>query len=419
MKPFQAERFYYGWIVVLACLIIMVSIFGIRYSYGVFFKSLEQGFGWSRALTSGIFSAYMLLCCLFAVCGGWALDRYGPRFVLIIMGMFTGSGLLLSSQADSLWKLFVSYSFLLAIGTGPTYAVIMATVSRWFLRRRGTALAIVGAGIGLGILIMNPVAAHLVSSYGWQSAYFIVGLIALFTIIPCAFLLKKSPDATEGYAAGEGLFQESDGGSEDFSLLQAARGKNFWLFIFIWFLYSFCLHLVLTHLVPYAIDLAVPAIKAAGLLTILGGSSALGRLFMGRLSDSMGRKWTSTLSALFMAVAMLLLKGASQFQMLQLFAAIFGFFYGALDPPIVALIGEVFGLRHIGVIMGVLVTAWSAGAAAGPSLGGYLFDITGNYSIAFLFGMGSMLILSALCLSLTLPARSVPQDGKTAFESAD
>jgi MFS family permease len=93
--------------------------------------------------------------------------------------------------------------------------------------------------------------------------------------------------------------------------------------------------------------------------------------------------------------------------MLQLFAVIFGFFYGALDPPVVALIGEVFGLRHIGVIMGVLVTAWSAGAAAGPSLAGYLFDITGNYFFAFLIGMVSMLMLSASCLSLRMPARPV------------
>jgi len=391
----------------MASLVIMASVFGIRYSYGVFFKSLEQNFGWSRALTSGVFSANMLICSLVAVFGGWAVDRYGPRLVLIIMGLFATSGLLLSSQADSLWKLFVSYSLLLAIGTGPAYAVTMATVSRWFVRRRGTAVSIVGAGIGLGILIMNPVSAYFVSGYGWRSAYFAVGLIALLTIIPCALLLKKSPDATEVSAAEEGLFVGSEGESEDFSLFQAAKRKDFWAFIFIWFLYSFNLHLVLTHLVPYAIDLAVPTIKAAALLTLLGGSSIVGRLVMGRLSDSVGRKLTSTLSALFMAAAMLLLSGTPHLQMLELFAVIFGFFYGALDPPLAALIGELFGLRHIGVIMGILVTAWSAGAAVGPSLAGYLFDITGSYFFAFLVGMVSMLMLSALCLSLRMPAKPV------------
>jgi len=391
--------------VVLASLVIMVSIFGIRYSYGVFFKSLEQDFGWSRALTSGVFSTYMLLCCLFAICGGWALDRYGPRMVLIIMGLFTSSSLLLSSQADSLWKLFLSYSLLLAIGTGPTYAVIMATLSRWFIKRRGTAMAIVGAGIGLGMLIMNPVAAYLILNFGWQSAYFALGLIALVTLVPSAFLLKKAPDLKETSAAKEGAFIGFERESEDFSLLQALRRKNFWLIFFIWFLYSFCIHLVLTHLVPCAIDLAIPMIRAASLLTLLGGSNMIGRLVMGRISDSVDRKWTAIFCAFVMAAAMWLLTRASHFQMLQFFAVIYGFSLGGFDPPVTALIGEAFGLRHIGVIMGVLVTAWSAGAAAGPTLGGYVFDVTGNYYLAFITGIVSMLMLPPLCLSITLPKK--------------
>lgn len=402
VETVKKERLYYGWIVVVAGFVIMATSFGIRYTYGVFFKSLEQNFGWTRTLTSGVFSFYMLFCALFAVCGGWALDRYGPRMVLVIMGLFISSSLFLSSQADSLWKLFVSYSLLLAIGTGPTYAVVMATVSRWFVRRRGTALAIVGAGIGVGILIMNPVAAYLVSRYGWQTAYFIIGLIALLTIIPCSLLIKRTPNETEGSPAAKELGAQSGEKAEDFSLIEAAKSKNFWLFFFIWFLYSVCVHLVLTHLVPYAIDLGVPTFSAAGIVTLLGGSSIVGRLAIGRVSDSIGRKGAATLSALLMAGAMLLLSGASNLRMLQLFAVIFGFFYGALDPPILAFIGEVFGMRHIGVIMGILVTSWSAGAALGPSLGGYLFDTTGSYFSAFLAGMVMNLVVSVLCLLVTV-----------------
>ncbi|MCJ7595752.1 MAG: MFS transporter [Desulfobacterales bacterium] len=402
---FGKGRVYYGWIVVLASLIMMASIFGSRYSYGVFFKSLEHDFGWSRALTSGVFSAHMLLCSIFAICGGWALDRYGPRFVLLIMSLFTTSSFLLSSRADSLWELFFSYSLLLAIGTAPTYAVIMGTMSRWFLKRRATAMAIVGSGIGLGILIMNPVAAYFVLGYGWRFAFFVVGIIAFITLVPAALLFKKAPDSKDAYASGQGLFMDSERKSKDFSLLEAVRDKNFWLIFFIWFLYSFCLHLVLTHLVPHATDLAFPMIKAASLLTLLGGSSILGRLVVGRLSDSLDRKWASIFSALVMAAAMLLLSRASHFQWLQIFAVIYGFFYGGFDPPVTALIGEVFGLRHIGVIMGLLSTAWNGGAAAGPALAGYLFDTTGNYLLAFLIGTASLLILPALCFSMTLPKK--------------
>ena len=118
------DRLYYGWIVVATCLFVGIISYGIRYSYGVFFKSLEQDFGWSRALTSVVFSGYMLLCCLFAILGGWALDRYGPRIVVGLMGLFVGLSLLLASQASVLWHLFLSYSLLLAAGTGSTFTII-------------------------------------------------------------------------------------------------------------------------------------------------------------------------------------------------------------------------------------------------------------------------------------------------------
>jgi len=155
-------QFFYGWVVVASCLVISTVIFGIRYSFGVFFKELEQDFEWTRAATSGLFSTYMILAALFGVLGGWALDRYGPKVVILIMGTFTGVSLLVTSLADHAWQLYLSYGFLLALGTGATYTIVMSTGSRWFSRRRGTALGIIGVGGGLGTMAMVPLAAYLV-----------------------------------------------------------------------------------------------------------------------------------------------------------------------------------------------------------------------------------------------------------------
>lgn len=409
MNKVKKGGLYYGWIVVAACLFIGVISFGIRYSYGVFFKSLEQDFGWSRALTSGVFSGYMLLCCVFAILGGWVLDRYGPRVVIILMGFLTGLSLLLTSYANSLWHLFISYSLLLAIGTGPTYTVTMATASRWFVKKRGLAVAIVGSGSGLGMLVMTPIAAHLISVYSWQTAFLILGLIAFFTISPSALLLRKSPAmvatlpddekmVTSNLAASQ---EKSSNQPEDFSLLQAAKTKNYWLVFFVWLLYSLCLHLVLTHLVPHATDLGISSMKAAAILTLLGGTSIPGRLLMGRVSDIIGRKQAGIISALFMAGAMFLLMGGQNLLTLYLFGVIFGLSYGAIDPPVVAIVGDIFGLRHIGVILGGLVVGWSAGAAIGPALAGYIFDVSGNYVFAFLVGAVAMLIVAGLIFSVT------------------
>jgi MFS family permease len=279
----------------------------------------------------------------------------------------------------------------------------MATASRWFVRRRGFALAIVGSGAGLGIIIMSPLAAYLISEYGWRTAYLVLGLIALFTIVPCGLFLRKAPEAAKNANFEKRL---SDEGSEDFSLLQAIKGKDFWLLFFVWVMYSFCIHLVLTHVVPHATDLGMTTIKAAAIVTLLGSTSIIGRLVMGRVSDSIGRKRAATMSALCMAGAMLLVTVASDAWMLYLFGVLFGLSYGGVDPPIAALIGDVCGLRHIGMIMGVMVIGWSAGAAAGPALAGYLFDMTHNYVLAFLSGMVAMVIAAFLTLLVIRPGRA-------------
>jgi MFS family permease len=413
----KQSRLYRGWIVVAACLLISVVTFGIRYSYGIFFKSLEADFGWSRGLTSGVYSGYALLCSVFAVLGGWSLDRYGPRRVMVLTGFFTGLSLLLSSYANSLWHLFFTYSLLLAAGTGATYTITMTIASGWFARRRGLALGIVGSGAGVGIIVMMPIASYLVTVYGWQGAYFMMGLAALVIAIPSALLLSRVSGALP---AGEQLVPSHPvtlgaqpvNDPEDFSVFQAVRTGNFWLLFFIWFLYSFCLHLVLTHLAPHITDLGISAMTAASILSLLGGTSIPGRIFMGRVSDTIGRKQAAIISALLMAGAMVLFAWGSTLPLLYLAGAIFGLFYGGIDPPVVALIGDVFGLRHMGVILGVLIVGWSAGAAAGPTLGGYVFDVQGDYFVAFLAGAAAMTLAAAFIILVRRPPGVYEQLGR-------
>ncbi|MFC1968632.1 MFS transporter, partial [Chloroflexota bacterium] len=165
----RKERLLYGWVVIAGCFIILTTAMATRYSFGVFFRALEEDFGLTRAATSGIFSVHMLLCPAVAVLGGWALDRYGPRVVVLITGFLTGLSLLLASQAGNVWHLYISYSLLLALGTGAIFSLLMATASRWFIRKRGMAVGIVGSGAGAAVVVSAPIAAYLISSYGWRT----------------------------------------------------------------------------------------------------------------------------------------------------------------------------------------------------------------------------------------------------------
>jgi len=320
------------------------------------------------------------------------------------MGLFTGLSLLLTSQTNASWQLFISYGLLLAIGTGATYTVVMSTTSRWFEKKRGLALGIVGTGGGLGIVVMAPLATYLISNFAWRMSFIVMGLIALFFLVSLSMLLKKDPH--EIGALPDGLKPDSgemgvrdkrdDAQPVSFSLSQAFRTRSFWFLGIIWLLWSLCLHLVLTHLVPHATDIGISAMKAAVALSLIGGVSIPARLLVGWASDRIGRKVSAVICALLQAGAMVWLLWSQDLWMFYLFAVIFGFGYGGLDPPITALIGDIFGVRNIGIIMGALIIGWALGAAIGPIIGGLIFDVSNSYSMAFLTGALAMLVASLL-----------------------
>jgi len=383
---------YYPWIVVAALFMIGFVAIGIRFSFGVFFKSLQEYFVWSRAATSAVFSVSMGLSALFVILGGWALDRYGARKVCALSGFFVGLSLLLTSRVTASWQLFLTYSLFFALGTAPIYVISVSTVSRWFTKRRGLALGIVTCGSAVGMMVVSPISAYLITRYDWQNSYLILSIVAFLVMIPCALLLKKPPAMiTTPPDTAEKHYDDP----VELTLRQAIKSRNFWLLIFILFLLSSCSYAVVTHVVPYAIDLGISPIEAASLLSIIGAGSILGRLVMGRVIDSMGSKRGMLIASLLICTTMLWLLSSSNLRMLFAFTIAFGFAFGATAPLTATLIGECFGLRHIGLIMGVIEIGWESGSAFGPAFAGYVFDIGGSYSVAFLGGGVAALLAAA------------------------
>ena len=388
---------FYGWVVVVAFFIIGITLYGIHFSFGLFFKSIQSEFDLTRTITSAITSANLLLAGIFSFAAGWILDKYGPKTVVLLMGLFAGLSLLLTSQTHSLWQMFITYSVLLSIGTGALYVVPTSTLSRWFNKKRGLALGIAGSGSGLGILVMAPFATYLISTFEWRMAYIVVGLIAWLVVIPLSLLLKKDPfdiGALPDGIKSHSQYIESEEMShhpDSLSLLRIIGTRSFWLILFIWLLFAACLLLILIHLVPHATDIGFSASEAAGVVSLMGGSAIAGRVPMGIASDRIGRKVTPFICTLLMAGAMLWLTLSKDLWMLYLFALVFGLAYGGLSTSSGALIGNVFGLSNIGAIFGILEVGFGIGAAVGPAIGGIIFDTTNSYTTAFLIGAFSML----------------------------
>ena len=407
------DRVYYGWILITAFLVFATLSYGTRYTFGVFLKSLGSEFELSRAATSGIFSAYALLSIIFAITCGWALDRYGPRLVIFPMGLFTGLSLVLTSQATAVWQLYITYSLLLGIGTGASYPMMMATISRWFDKKRGLAMGIASSGVGLGTLVLAPFASYLIINFDWRTAYMVLGVIAGILMMSSSLLLRKDP--AEMGLLPDGLKTDSaepdksnnndDAQPAGLSLLQAMRTKSFWFIEVIFIFWGVGLNLVLTHIVPHATDVGISAITAAGVLSLIGGMNIVGRLTMGWVSDRIGRKWSAIISVLMKSCALLLLLRSRELWLFYLFAVIYGFGYGGFLPSFFSLIGDIFGLGNIGLIMGTLDIGWGIGSAIGPPLGGYVFDVTQSYFIAFII---AALTLVGIALFVSrLPERKI------------
>ena len=392
---------YYGWIVVIALLISSTILYGTVQSFGVFFKSIENAYNLTRTMTSAVVSINWFISGAAAFITGRALDKYGPKTVVFLMGLFTGLSLILTGQTNSPWQLFITYGLLLPFGTGAVYVVLTSAVSRWFDKRRGLALGVTGAGSGLGTIIMVPLTTYLVTQLDWRTAYVILGLIALAVIIPFSRLLRREPSEVRGSNEIKLNLQYSESeyknaNQKNFSLSQVISTRDFWLILFIWMLFGSCLLFIFTHLVPHITDIGFSPIEAAGVLSVFGVASITGRVLIGAVADRIGRKLTSVVAILLQAGAMFWLVGSQELWMFYVFAVIFGCAYSGFSASMGALIGDVFGLARIGSIFGVLEIGFSIGAAAGPAIGGLIFDHSGSYFTAFLVLGFSMLIISLL-----------------------
>ena len=403
------DRVFYGWIIVAATMISICGLFGVRFSFGVFFKSLQGEFELTRAATSSIFSTYMILAAVFGVVTGWALDKYGPKLVVSLMGFFTGLSLVITSQATSSWQLFLSYSLLLSIGTSGTMAAFIPVISRWFDKKRGIAIGIATSGTGLGTLIIAPTSAYLISSMDWRTAYLVLGLAVWVIVISAAMLLKRDPREIGGLPDGvKSIASTTDSANNEvdaqligFSFRQALRTRQFWFVFGTWLSFATCLSLIMTHVVPYVTDTGISLEKAATVISLIGAFQIISRLAVGRISDIAGRKIPGVACTLIGLCALICLIWSRELWMFYTFAVIFGIAYGGIGVINLSLAGDIFGRRNLGTIMGTLEVAFSAGSAIGSFLGGYIFDITESYVMAFAIGAATILVLALLYIAIT------------------
>ena len=377
--------------------------YGAQYSFGVFFSALLEEFGWSRASLAGAFSLYAAAYCVFGFPAGRLTDRWGPRVVIAFGGLFLGAALAGMALVTRLWQPYVLYGLVAALGMGTAYVPCNSTVVKWFVARRGLAVGIASAGGSMGTFVLPPVAQLLVTAAGWRTAYVVFGVGVFLVLNLTARVMRRDPESMGLHPDGvSGLPVAIDDAETPWPLGRAVRSRAFWLLGATFTATWIPVFIPLVHLVPFTRDLGYSALVAASSVSALGVGAVVGRLVMGAVSDRIGRRPAVGIAMGLQAIAFLGFLAAHELPMLFGTAFVFGYSYGAISTLFPAIVGDFFGRRQAGALVGFLFAFAGAMAGWGPLIAGAIYDATRSYDLTWVLAATLNVVAIAL-LSVTRP----------------
>ena len=393
----RRPRIFYGWFVVVAAFAVTFIGFGCAYTFSAFVEPLQREFGASRGSVSLVFSLAGFLYFGLGIVSGPLADRFGSRPLAATGMILTGFGLALASVARSLMEVYAAYGLGVGIGVGCAYVPAIGAVQRWFVRRRGFASGLAVSGIGVGTLVMPPLAAQLIQAVGWRTAYLALGALAVVIGAGLSLLIENDPSARnlgpDGDPAQPAARRRLP---EGISINTAVRSSRFIGLYAACLICSFGVFVPFVHLVPYARDHGVAPSYAVLLLGVIGVGSTAGRFFLGDLADRAGRQLTLLLMFVGMALALALWVISASLWSLAAFAFIFGIFYGGWVAVLPAVVMDYFGGRNVSGLIGILYTSVAFGTLVGPSAAGFIFDLSHSYTVPILASAVSNIVAAII-----------------------
>ena len=391
-------RIFYGWWVVAAAFVITFLGFGSAYTFSAFLEQLQRDFGASRGSVSLVFSLAGFLYFGLGIITGPLADRFGSRPFAVIGMVLLGVGLGLASAARNLTEVYAAYSLGVGLGCGCAYVPAIGAVQRWFVRRRAFASGLAVAGIGLGTLVMPPLATLLIAALGWRGAYLVLGVLALLLGGGMALLIENDPRGRGLNPDGDEQAEQTRQVASDASVRDAIHSRRFISLYAACLICSFGVFVPFVHLVPFARDHGIAGSTAALLLSVIGIGSTVGRFFLGTIADRIGRERSLLMMFVGMAASLSIWAVSTKVWSLTSFALIFGVFYGGWVAVLPAVVTDYFGGRNVSGIIGVLYTSVAFGTLIGPSAAGFAFDLSHSYELPIIASAATN-VLAALILA--------------------
>ena len=404
---------FYGWkLTGLALFVIALASGPVWSGVGVWVKALEMHFGWSRAQLTGAFSLAQLEGSIFGPFLGYLIDRFGPRRMVFTGIVIMGFGFVLFSLTNNLLTFYVSYGLIMLGTAAGSWLPLMTVVNRWFIRKRGLAMAVAAEGSPLGGLLLLPLLAWSVTPghLGWSTTALWIGILFLALAFPISRLIRERPEDYQERPDGDPSPKASNirvelsqitpkvpgiGDQPDFTANQALHTNAFWLITFGHAFSSLLFATMTVHLVPMLTDRGLSLQSSANVFSVMMGVAAVFQLIGGYVGDRIETRIALAIFGFVQAVGFTIAVFAQSMPTAILFAVLFGAGFGGRNPLTVAIRAEYFGPTAFATITGISSAPMYLFMLAAPLFAAFMFDSQGSYMIAWLI-LGSLGAMSGV-----------------------
>lgn len=368
------------------------------------FAAIEEEFGWSRALITGVASFGRFGGSLLGPVEGWLTDRFGPARMVLVGLVTAGIGFILFSRINAPIHYYATY-LLLSIGVSlGSFMPSMTAVNAWLPHRRATGMAIVLAGSSIGALLVAVMAAA-ITAFGWRTTVLFIGVVMILVApLLARVLAKRAPEPARPIATPRARARPQ----AEFTARQAVRTRAFWAMAIGHFLANLSVGTISAHIVLHLKDVGLSYGAASGMIGIIGGIAFCAQLTGGFFGDRINKRLAISVLLLLQACAVAMLAFVDSYATAVLFAVMWGIGFGGRPPMLHALRGEYFGRQAFGTITGLSGLIMSGGMMGAPVIVGWVFDVYGTYRWAFLILAATCVGASAVMLLATRPSPPSP-----------
>lgn len=402
---------FYGWWIVAAFSVTTFMSTGVRHAVGPFLKPIVADLGIDRASFSIVIALSLFLYGVFMPLAGMALDRFSVRVVTSAGTILLVLSLVLTAMVRNFWEFAAVYGVLVPLGLAGTGPVIASgVVARWFNKRRGTALSVLGSASMTGMSLLVPAITWLIITRGWRMTYVVIGAAILVVVMPlCLWVFRDSPESIGLMADGAPVKPgASTGPVERVTAREALQTLAFWQLACSFFTCGFSMSLLSAHGIPMLTDHGYSPMFASWAMGVLGGSSIGFTVMLGALSDRFGRR--PVLASIY-AGRVLIFSG---FFLIRdnpaaiLAVAVFGgITLAGTGSMTSALTADIYGRFSVSSVFGLIFLVHQTGSALGSSLAGVLFETTGGYGAAYVVACLLLIGASILALNIDKGARRI------------